>query len=434
MLSYGLCFGWASPSLPNLLQPNSSVPLIPQEAVWVTSFQTIGGTIGSLCGNFLLNAIGRKWSLLFTAVPGIVGWMMIAFATSAWELMIGRFAYGLSTGYGYMCVTVYVGEISPADIRGILTSMLTVSAKFGVFIEWTIGPFLSMRNLALVSSAVPICFLIGILWIPESPYHLMRRGKHGQAVMSLMQLRGSANVSAEADIIEKSVEADLANDTGFRELLGVPGNRKALIIVLCLLVLQQWSGSQAILSYAELIFNATGNPLEGKYVTIILGAVQVVCTILSTIVVDHYGRRPLLMISSLGTSISTFLVGLFFFLRSIQADVSGITWLPATGATLYLVMYAFGLAALPFTMLSEVFPTNVKALGGSIGMFVCNLCAVIVSLTYKDIADQFGMHGAFWLFSTVSLLGVAFVYFYTPETKGKTLQEVQDQLHGRKSL
>nr|XP_012146157.1 PREDICTED: facilitated trehalose transporter Tret1-like [Megachile rotundata] len=86
MLSYGLCFGWASPSLPNLLQPNSSVPLIPQEAVWVTSFQTIGGTIGSLCGNFLLNAIGRKWSLLFTAVPGIVGWMMIAFATSAWVI------------------------------------------------------------------------------------------------------------------------------------------------------------------------------------------------------------------------------------------------------------------------------------------------------------------------------------------------------------
>lgn len=378
--------------------------------------------------------------------------------------MAGRFSYGLSTGYGYISATVYMGEISPADIRGILTSTLTIASKLGVFIEWTIGPFLSLRDLALVSSLAPILFFFSVLWLPESPYQLMRCGRHHQAIKSLMQLRGNTDVSIEADAIEKSVKLDLANDTGLRELLSVSGNRKwvpfsndfsireipriiiiasffffnlflrALFIVLGLVIIQQWSGSQAIMSYAELIFNATGNQLQGKYVTMILGAIQVVCTIFGTTVVDRFGRRPLLMISAFGTSVSTFLVGLFFFLQNNETDVGTITWLPATGSILYVVMYAFGLAALPFTVMSEVFPTNVKALGTGIGMFVCNGCAVIVTSIYQSIVEQYGIHTAFWLFSTISLSGVVFVFFYMPETKGKTLQEVQEQLHGRQLL
>ncbi|XP_076546377.1 facilitated trehalose transporter Tret1 [Osmia lignaria lignaria] len=431
MLSYGLCFGWASPSLPVLLQDDSPIRLTAQQATWVTSFHTIGGTIGSLLCYFILNVIGRKWSLLLTAIPAVIGWMMIALATSAWELMAGRFSYGLSTGYGYISATVYMGEISPANIRGILTSTLTIASKLGVFIEWTIGPFLSLRNLALVSSLAPIIFIFSVLWVPESPYQLMRSERHHQAIESLMQLRGSTDVSIEADAIEKSVKIDLANDTGLWELFRVSGNRKALFIVLGLVIIQQWSGSQAIMSYAELIFNATGDQLQGKYVTMILGAIQVVCTIFGTTVVDRFGRRPLLMISAFGTSVSTFLVGLFFFLQNNETDVGMITWLPATGSILYVIMYAFGLAALPFTVMSEVFPTNVKALGTGIGMFVCNGSAVIVTSIYQSIVEQYGIHAAFWLFSTISLSGVVFVFYYMPETKGKTLQEVQEQLHGR---
>ncbi|XP_054012729.1 facilitated trehalose transporter Tret1-like isoform X1 [Hylaeus anthracinus] len=431
MMSYGLFFGWSSPSLPLLLQEDSPVPLTRQESAWVAAIQTLGGSVGPLLFVHIVNVIGRKWSLLLTGVPGIVGWLMIAFATSAWELYIARFFHGLSSSCGYVVCMMYTGEISPASIRGVLTAALTVFGKIGVSFEWTIGPFLTVMELAMTSLSLSILFVVCTLWIPESPYHLMRRGRHQEAIHTLAQLRGTTNVSEEATAIEKSVELDLANDTGLRELLCVSGNRKAIIVVVTLVVVQQWSGSMAIMSYAQQILDTTKEN-NGKYITMILGAVQVVSTIIGMCLVDRFGRRLLLIVSAFGTFVSTTLVGLFFYLQDRQFDVDNILLLPSIGTILYIVSYTLGLAAVPFTMISEVFPTNVKALGSTIAMFFCNFTSFCVTASYPRIADQFGLYTSFWIFSAISLAGVFFTYFYVPETKGKTLQEVQNQLHGRK--
>ncbi|XP_033297806.1 facilitated trehalose transporter Tret1-like [Bombus vosnesenskii] len=432
MISFGLFFGWSSPSLSLLLQDDSPIPLTVQQAAWVSSIYTLASAVGSVLCSYVVNVIGRKTTLAFAAIPGVIGWMMIALATSAWELIAGRFVCGLSNGFGYICATMYIGEISPANIRGTLTSTLTVAAKFGLFVEWAIGPFLSIRNLALASSLIPILFFVSLISLPESPYHLMRRGRNQEAVTCLMQLRGATDVSKEMEMIEKSIKYDLSNNTGLWELVSVSGNRKALIVVLGLFVIQQWSGSLAILSYAELIFNATKNQLQGKYLTMILGGVQVMCAVMSASIVDRYSRRTLLLISTSGVTISTYLIGLFFCLQYIEMDISEITWLPAAGSILYIVTYAFGLAALPFTMMSEVFPTNVKALGSTIGMLCCNCCAFAVTLSYQSIVEQNGIYVAFWLFSSITALGTIFIYYCVPETKRKTLQEIQEQLHGYK--
>ncbi|CAL7936257.1 unnamed protein product [Xylocopa violacea] len=318
-----------------------------------------------------------------------------------------------------------------------MTCTLTVAAKFGLFVEWVIGPFLSVRHLAFASSLLPVLFFVSLLPLPESPYHFMRHGRRDEAIASLVQLRGTTDISKEADTIEKFIKIDLDNNTGLWEILSVSGNRKyvfvwALIVLLGLFVIQQWSGSYAVLSYAELIFDSTGNQFKGKYITMITGGVQVVFTLISSSVVDRYSRRLLLIISAFGTCISTFLVGIFFFLQNIQMNVDRIVWLPAVALILYNVLYAFGLAAVPFTMMSELFPTNVKVLGNTIGMLCCYFCSAVVTLFYHNLAEQYGVHVAFWFFSLISILGVLFVYFYVPETKGKTLQEIQQQLHGLK--
>lgn len=430
MISYGLFFGWPSPSLSLLMQNNSSIPLTSQQATWVTSILTMGAAVGAVFCTYIINIIGRKLTLLFTTIPMIIGWMMIAFATSAWELIVGRFFCGISNGIGHMSATMYVGEISPAKIRGILTSSLIVAVKFGILIEWVIGPFLSLRDLALVSSSIPILFLVISISLPESPYHLMRHGKYQEGITSLMHLRGTMDVSKEAEIIEKYIKIDLANNTGLWELISISGNRKALIVVLGLIAIQQWSGSMAILSYAEIIFNETKNGLEG--LTMILGGIQIICVAISTSMVDRYNRRTLLIFSASGVFISTFVIGLSFFLREMQLDISGIVWLPAIGTIFYIIMYAFGLGALPFTMMSEVFPTNVKALGNTIGMLCCYFCSTIVTFFYQLIAIQYGTYIAFWFFSFTTIVGIIFIYYCVPETRRKTLQEIQDQLHGYK--
>lgn len=431
-MSFGLFFGWSSPSLSLLLQNDSPIQLTIQQAAWVSSIFILSSAIGSTFCSYIINVIGRKTTLVLSAIPGLIGWMIIAFATSAWELIAGRIVCGLSNGLGYISAITYVGEISPANIRGILLSTLTLAAKFGLFFEWVVGPFLSVRDLALVSSSMPILFLVSLVSLPESPYYLIRRGRNQQAVTSLMQLRGTTDVSKEMELIEKSIKYDLTNDTGLWELISVPGNRKALIVVLGLFITQQWSGSLAILSYAELIFNETKNQLEGKYLTMILGGVQVVCTVIAASISDRYNRRTLLLISASGVSISTCLIALFFFLQHIEVDVSEIAWLPAAGSILYIVTYAFGLAVIPFTMIGEIFPTNFKALGSMIGMLCLNFSAFAVSLSYQSFAEQCGIYVAFWFFSLIAALGIVFTYYFVPETRKKTLQEIQEQLHGYK--
>lgn len=129
-------------------------------------------------------------------------------------------------GIAYATTPMYLGEISPADIRGNLGSMLTVAVKLGTSIEFTIGPFLSVKNLALISLVGPCLFVIAFIWLPESPYHLMRCNAKEKAINSLVQLRGKEDVYKEVDSIEQSVKNDLANEAGFRELLFVPGNRR----------------------------------------------------------------------------------------------------------------------------------------------------------------------------------------------------------------
>jgi SP family facilitated glucose transporter-like MFS transporter 8 len=126
----------------------------------------------------------------------------------------------------YTTTPMYLGEISPANIRGYLVSMLVVVASIGTLLEFIIGPFLSIKDLALISLVGPCLFVITFIWMPESPYHFMRCDAREKAISSLVQLRGKEDVFKEANSIEQAIKIDLANETGFRELLFVPGNRR----------------------------------------------------------------------------------------------------------------------------------------------------------------------------------------------------------------
>jgi len=148
------------------------------------------------------------------------------FFSTLQELYISRFASGLAFGIAFSSTPMYLGEISPPDIRGNLGSMISAASYVGILIEYMIGPFLSIRNLALISLTGPCLFVVAFFWLPESPYHLMRCDAKQKAINSLIQLRGKKDVYKEAESIEQSVKADLANEAGFRELLFVPGNRK----------------------------------------------------------------------------------------------------------------------------------------------------------------------------------------------------------------
>ena len=190
------------------------------------------------------------------------------------------------------------------------------------------------------------------------------------------------------------------------------------------------SGAQAVIQYAQIIFDQANTNLEGKYLTMILGTVQVIFTIVCMFIIDHIGRKSLLMISIVGSAFSTAIVATCFNLQYNHIDISDITWLPVIGVLLYIVMYCLGLAPIPFTMFSELFPTNVKAIGTTTVAVTSSLGAFTVLKLYLTIADSNGTHVPFWIFTACNVAGTLFIFFYVPETKNKTLEEIQKKLHG----
>jgi len=204
---------------------------------------------------------------------------------------------------------------------------------------------------------------------------------------------------------------------------------RALIILLSLAAFQQFSGVSAVLSFAEIIFDEANSSLEGKYLTMILGAVQLVCTAVCMFVNDHSGRKPLLMISTFGSACSTAMVAIYFNLQYNDVNTNGLVWLSITGVLLYIVMYSVGLASLVLTICSEIFPTNVKALGSTLTVIALGISGTVVGSSYLSLAENFGTHVPFWIFTICNFVGTLFTFFYVPETKGKTLEQIQEELH-----
>ncbi|XP_043477246.1 uncharacterized protein LOC122508161 [Leptopilina heterotoma] len=431
MISAGLFFGWSSPSIPLLTQNDSPIKLSSNEASWVASLFNVGASFGAVLSLFMVHKCGRKATMIFSVLPSIFGWIIIAFAVSPWQLYISRIICGIASGTSYSTTPAYLGEISPPNVRGILGSMLTVSAKFGMLLEYCIGPFVTVKNLALISLTIPILFLITFVWLPETPYQLMRLGKLKEAEKSLTQLRAAnQDIVEEIKIIEQSVKDDQINGNGMRIIFSVSGNRRALIACLGLLLIQQMSGSQAVTAYAEKIYDEANSGLEGKYLTMMLGTIQIIVTIFSGMITDRIGRRPLLLLSTIGCAISTGIVAIYFHLIYLQiTEIStGFGWIAALGITFYIIFYSLGLSGLPFAMIGELFSTNVKAFSSTICIVFVNILSILVIKTYQILNDFVGIQSAFWLYTLCSIVGGVFIFFYVPETNGKSLQCIQKEL------
>ncbi|XP_044013843.1 facilitated trehalose transporter Tret1-like [Aphidius gifuensis] len=424
LLSGGTFFGWTSPAFALYKNENgtSYMILTETEESWIAALLSISGALGSALSVISTNKLGRKFTMLIWVIPACLSWLLIAHATEPWQLCLSRFISGISLASWFIATPMYLSEISPPEIRGILMTGAQMASKLGILFEYSYGPFLSVKHGAYVSLLFPLLFGLTFIWLPESPYYFIRHGNRIKAKKSLLKFRGNhSNVNDELEMIEKTVNTTISQSFGFKDLLIVKGNRTALKISLTLLIIQQFTGNQAIIAYAQGIFDSTNSPLAGKYSTIILGCLSVICTLICTILVDKNGRRLLLLI-------------IFFYLNTIKLIPSYLNLLPTIGIMIYSILFA-GLGALPYTIMGELFPTNVKALGCSVGIVVVSSSCAFVVLLHKTICQLFEQYGLFYMFTFYAVssgVGAIYIYFCVPETKGKTLQQIQNELHAVK--
>ncbi|XP_019872311.2 facilitated trehalose transporter Tret1-like [Aethina tumida] len=429
-LSSGMHYGWASPSLPQLLANDSQIPMTSDDGSWVATMSVLGNIPGSILGGYASDAIGRRYSILLTAPIYFMSWIMVAFAPSKILLNIARFSAGIADGLIYTSFPMYIGEISDPNIRGLLGSCIQVSLVIGVLLINVIGVNLNIKYTALISSLFPVLHFLTFYFMPESPYYLIMRGKKEEAKESLQVFNRNEDIGEHFQRVSDAVEQDKQATGSIWDLFTVRSNRRAAVIVFGLRAFQQFSGIAAIMFYAKIIFQEASGDISANLSTIIYFIIQLVVSLLSSFLVDKTGRRPLLIFSIIGSAASLAAEGFYFFFENDDIYDTSLIYLPLIALLTFVVIFNIGMGTIPVLILGEFFPTNVKAFALCLADIVSCTTVSISAKFFQITRDDFGMHVPFFSFTVSCLLGLVFILFCVPETKGKTLEEIQEHLRG----
>lgn len=378
----------------------------------------------------MADKLGRKLTLLILAAPFVVSFFMLAFAETIELFYASRFIAGAALGGVFTVIPMFIGEISEVSNRGMFLTSFTLFITAGILISYVIGPYMSITYFNIVCAVFPVVFIIlFLLFVPESPFYLVAADKHEAAEQSLQKLRNKPKKSLQDEL--EVIKDEITNSAkgSFTDLFRSRGLIKALVISLALVSFQQFSGINIVLFYAQSIFEATGSDIPAAVCSIIVGAVQFLASFVTPMVVESLGRKILLFASAVGMLISEVPLGVYFYLKDNDNDVSAISWLPILSLIVYIITYSFGFGPLPWTVMGELFPSNVKSTASSLTASICWLLGFILTKFFTAVSEDITMAGSFWLFAGFCLLAGIFVFTFVPETKGKTFQEIQTILN-----
>ncbi|KAK5644661.1 hypothetical protein RI129_005961 [Pyrocoelia pectoralis] len=400
--------------------------LTESEGSLVGSMLAIGALFSAIPGGYIADRIGRRNVNILIAIPYILNWLLIVFATGPMMLYIARFFAGLATGAVCVTAPMYIGEIAEVSVRGTLGSFFQMFLCFGIFLTYLVGALLSWVGLSWVLLIIPILFAIAMYFMPDTPIYLIKCGRRSEAEKSLRYFRGpDHNLCTELKVIEANIAKGEEKKAGLKDLVASRGNRKAMISALGLMLFQQMSGINAVIFYTVPIFHSAGTSMSADVAAVTVSIVQFIIAYVAAMIIDKHDRRFYLMLSSIGMMVCLAALGLYFHLKVNNITFAGLGMLPLGSLVLFIVSFSLGFGPIPWMILSELLAPEIKGVGSGIAVMTNWLLVFVVTFSFPLMNSGLGGHITFYIFAVILLIGTAFVYYYVPETKGKTLNEIQ---------
>jgi MFS transporter, SP family, arabinose:H+ symporter len=393
---------------------------------FVISSALIGTVLGAIISGKPADKYGRKPVLFVIALLYVISAIGCAIASNVTSFTIFRFLGGIGVGASSAVAPMYIAEISPAKIRGRMTAMFQFNVIFGILMAY-ISNFLlrdfgaePWRWMLGVECIPAILFFILLNFIPESPRFLIKIGQTKKAKVILEVIEVSS-IEKEVDDIKLSMK----QSAGQKISLFSSMYFKPISIVILVAMFNQFSGINAILYYAPRIFELSGlSNSDSLFQSIFIGITNGIFTIVGLILIDRVGRKKLLIVGSIGMSICLGLVAITFYIQNF----SGFALL--LYLIIYIMFFGFSTGAVIWVLIAEVFPNRVRGKGQSLGSFTHWFFAALITFLFPIIAriSQIGVAHAFLFFSIMMVIQVFVVWLYFPETKGKTLEELEKKL------
>lgn len=383
----------------------------------------VGCIVGASVAGWSSDRFGRRRMLLVSAVLfGFSAWGA-AMSRSLAEFIAARVVGGIAIGVTSMVSPMYIAEVSPADRRGRLVTLNQTAIIGGILAAYVVAYFLSglgaanWRWMFGVAALPALALWIALVFVPESPRWLVRRGRSDEAFATLERVGGRLHAESELE----AIRAEAAEEATSVSQLFEPGLRTALLIAVTLAVFQQITGINTILYYAPTIFLKGGYGSESSafLASMAVGGVNFVFTGIALCVIDRLGRKPLLLVGSAGMTVSLAALGAGL---SLQGESSPLL-LPAI--LCYVAFFALGLGPVVWLLISEIFPTRIRGRAMSMATISLWTACFVVSLTFLSLASALTMAGAFGLYALMCLVTFLVVWRWIPETRGKTLEEIE---------
>ncbi|XP_070168756.1 facilitated trehalose transporter Tret1 isoform X1 [Polyergus mexicanus] len=435
-VSYGFMMGWQSPSVPQLQNPLPVVgsgPMTDENISWMNGILTLVGTFMTMLLLVIPDKFSRKRFGYVLTLPMMLSWLLIIFATEHMHIYIAKALNGITGAGVFFIVSNYVSEISSDSIRGILASIIGFSLNTGILLAYILGGMMSLYNLAVVGAIVSALFLITFAFIPESPVYLVRRNRMHEAIKSLNRLKAGNTLAVEQALSNLQLqikEVASMRSAKLSDLFKDKATIKGLFIILGLFAGQQFAGIFAVISYTESIFQMAGSSLSPNTSSIIVGVIMLFGSCLSTSLIEHMGRRLLLLISCMGTCVCHCVLGVFCYLQNLKYDTSAYGWIPIVALSIFVIVYAVGMGNGPIVIMSEIFSRDVTSMASIVGLTMCWAASFIIIKTFADLITLLGTHGCFFFLAICCACSFLFCFILVPETKGRTREDIVDELNG----
>ena len=406
---------------------------------WVMGCAILGCLLGVIISGGLSDKYGRKPLLVVASIFFTVAAIGTGMANNIEWFIVWRVIGGIGIGIASNLSPMYIAEIAPSESRGKYVSinqlMLVVGILLAQIANWIIAepvlqgqPILNTWNELLgwrymfwVGGIPSVFFLLLILFIPESPRWLASKSKYEKAETIFSKIGGAEYAQKQIEQLSKNAISDVDDKANYK-LLFEGKMPKIVFLGIVIAVFQQWCGINVIFNYAQEIFSAAGYGVTDILFNIVItGLTNLIFTFAGMYFVDKLGRRALMLFGSIGLAIIYSLLGACYYF-----EVTGFVVLALVISA--IACYAMTLAPITWVVLSEIFPTRVRALAMAVSTFALWIACFVLTYTFPILNSSLGASGTFWLYGVVCILGYLFLRVYLPETKGKSLEEIENEL------